>query len=73
MRKLTRSITATLDRAAQRFDTLVTEPVIRRRPVVIGSGIPLFDRPGTPTKGARTTARTLDPGLTVTHFSRGLS
>ncbi|GGR84890.1 hypothetical protein Snoj_43100 [Streptomyces nojiriensis] len=88
MRKLTCYITATLDRAAQRFDTLATgraphdphtrphgtgEPVTRRRPAVIGSGIPLFDRRVTPTNPARAAARTIDSGLTVTHFSRGLS
>ncbi|WKD35989.1 hypothetical protein [Streptomyces xanthophaeus] len=70
MRQLTCYITATLDRAAQRFDTLV----VKRHPaVIVGSGIPLFDRPGTSPDRARTTTRTIDPSLTITHFSRGLS
>ncbi|GAA2655556.1 MULTISPECIES: hypothetical protein [Streptomyces] len=69
MRKLTCYISATLDRAAQRFDT----PAANRRPAVLGYGIPLLDRPGTPANPARTPAPAFDCGLTVNHFSRGLS
>ncbi|MFF4443700.1 hypothetical protein [Streptomyces sp. NPDC001502] len=70
MRQLSCYLTATLGRAAQRFDTLA----VKRHPVVIvGSGVPLFERPGTSANHARSTTRTIDSGLTITHFSRGLS
>ncbi|MCX4960105.1 hypothetical protein [Streptomyces virginiae] len=70
MRKLTRHLTTTLDRAAQRFHLT---PDTGRHPQVIGSGIPLLDRPAVRPNPARSTTRTIDSGLTITHFSRGLS
>ncbi|WP_329124745.1 dihydrofolate reductase family protein [Streptomyces sp. NBC_01353] len=48
----------------------IDELIIKRHPIVIGSGIPLFDGPFTPTNFAPATTRTFDSGLTITTFSK---
>lgn len=48
----------------------IDELIIKRNPVVIGSGIPLFDGPFTPTNFAPVSTRSFDSGLAITHFSR---
>ncbi|WP_405603327.1 dihydrofolate reductase family protein [Streptomyces sp. NBC_01410] len=48
----------------------IDELIIKRNPIVIGSGIPLFDGPFTPTNFTPVTARSFDSGLTITTFSK---
>ncbi|MEV8530848.1 dihydrofolate reductase family protein [Streptomyces sp. NPDC051211] len=50
----------------------IDELVIKRHPVVIGSGIPLFDGPFVPANFAPATTRSFDSGLTITTFSKAL-
>ncbi|WP_328926740.1 dihydrofolate reductase family protein [Streptomyces sp. NBC_00190] len=48
----------------------IDELIIKRHPIVIGSGIPLFDGPFTPTSFVPGTTRTFDSGFTITTFSK---
>ncbi|MEU3692149.1 dihydrofolate reductase family protein [Streptomyces narbonensis] len=48
----------------------IDELIIKRNPIVIGSGIPLFDGPFTPTNFAPVTTRAFDSGLTISTFSK---
>lgn len=51
----------------------IDELIIKRNPLVIGSGIPLFDGPFTPTGFAPVSTRSFDSGLAITHFKKVLS
>ncbi|MCX4819894.1 dihydrofolate reductase family protein [Streptomyces sp. NBC_01142] len=51
----------------------IDELIIKRHPITIGSGIPLFDGPFTPTNFAPVATRSFDSGLTITTFSKALS
>ncbi|GGV01298.1 deaminase [Streptomyces albospinus] len=51
----------------------IDELIIKRNPIVIGSGIPLFDGPFAPTDFAAAGTRTFDSGLTITTFSKVVS
>ncbi|MEV3988436.1 dihydrofolate reductase family protein [Streptomyces sp. NPDC049837] len=48
----------------------IDELIIKRHPIVLGSGIPLFDGPFTPTNFVPGTTRTFGSGLTITTFSK---
>ncbi|GAA0698666.1 dihydrofolate reductase family protein [Kitasatospora atroaurantiaca] len=48
----------------------IDELIIKRHPMVIGSGIPLFDGPFTPATFAPTVTRSFDSGLTITTYTR---
>ncbi|WP_369147001.1 dihydrofolate reductase family protein [Streptomyces sp. R44] len=47
--------------------------IIKRNPIVIGSGIPLFDGPFTPTNFVPVGTRSFDSGFAITHFAKVLS
>ena len=48
----------------------IDELIIKRHPIVLGGGIPLFDGPFTPTNFVPVATRTFDSGLTITTFSK---
>ncbi|MGW6565823.1 dihydrofolate reductase family protein [Streptomyces sp. NPDC054975] len=48
----------------------IDEIIIKRHPIVLGSGIPLFDGPFTPTNFRPAGTRTFDSGLAITTFSK---
>ncbi|MFJ8647751.1 dihydrofolate reductase family protein [Streptomyces sp. NPDC093546] len=48
----------------------IDELIIKRHPLVLGSGIPLFDGPFTPTRFVPAGTRAFDSGLTITHFTK---
>ena len=48
----------------------IDELIIKREPIVIGSGIPLFDGPFVPSRFVPVATRSFDSGLTITTFSK---
>jgi dihydrofolate reductase len=48
----------------------IDELIIKRHPIVIGSGIPLFDGPFTPTRFTQATSQAFESGLTITTYTR---
>ncbi|MFF8293224.1 dihydrofolate reductase family protein [Streptomyces sp. NPDC016309] len=48
----------------------IDELIIKRHPIVLGSGIPLFDGPFTPTRFVPAGTRAFDSGLTITHLTK---
>jgi dihydrofolate reductase len=48
----------------------IDELIIKRGPIVLGSGVPLFDGPFGPTGLVRTASRTFESGLDVTTYTR---
>ncbi|MBE1492691.1 dihydrofolate reductase family protein [Plantactinospora soyae] len=55
---------------ASQLRTEIDEMIIKRYPVVIGAGIPLFDGPFDPTRFAVTGTRVFDSGAAVTTYTR---
>ncbi|MEU7011359.1 dihydrofolate reductase family protein [Streptomyces sp. NPDC046332] len=51
----------------------IDELIIKRHPILIGSGIPLFDGPFTPTRFAPVATRSFDSGFAITHFAKELA
>ncbi|MEU6947880.1 dihydrofolate reductase family protein [Streptomyces sp. NPDC046316] len=51
----------------------IDELIIKRHPIFIGSGIPLFDGPFTPTRFAPVATRAFDSGFAITHFAKELA
>ncbi|MFG3408716.1 dihydrofolate reductase family protein [Streptomyces sp. NPDC048142] len=51
----------------------IDELIIKRHPMVIGTGIPLFDGPFTPANFLPVSTRCFDSGFTITRFAKGLS
>ncbi|MGK5732654.1 dihydrofolate reductase family protein [Streptomyces sp. URMC 124] len=50
----------------------IDELIIKRNPLVIGSGVPLFDGPFAPMDFAPVATRSFDSGLTISTFSKVL-
>ncbi|MFE9139090.1 dihydrofolate reductase family protein [Streptomyces sp. NPDC007355] len=48
----------------------IDELILKRHPIVIGSGIPLFDGPFSPSTFAPVRSRSFDSGFTLTHFTK---
>ncbi|WP_327351438.1 dihydrofolate reductase family protein [Streptomyces sp. NBC_01304] len=48
----------------------IDELIIKRNPMILGSGIPLFQGPFTPTTFKPTSTRSFDSGLTITTYTR---
>jgi dihydrofolate reductase len=48
----------------------IDELVIKRNPLVIGSGIPLFDGPFDPTRFTPTSTRTFETGVAIVTYTR---
>ncbi|MGW2013619.1 dihydrofolate reductase family protein [Streptomyces sp. NPDC001927] len=48
----------------------IDELIIKRHPIFLGSGIPLFDGPFTPTRFAPVGTRSFNSGFSLTHFAK---